>query len=93
LRYVFIDGYKRMAALRQLGKDTVVAEGWPMGEAEAFGQNQQRQTQHKSLPGIGHDNRSIVTRPQRFCLRKESSSGSPSPLACFFRALSRSLGY
>jgi len=34
-RYVVIDGYKRMAALQQLGRDTVEAVVWPMGEAEA----------------------------------------------------------
>ena len=31
-----IDGYKRIAALRQLGRDTVEATVWPMGEAEAL---------------------------------------------------------
>jgi ParB/RepB/Spo0J family partition protein len=34
-RYIVIDGYKRIAALRQLGRDTVEAVIWPMGEAEA----------------------------------------------------------
>ncbi len=34
-RYVVIDGYKRIAALEQLGRDTVEAVVWPMGEAEA----------------------------------------------------------
>jgi ParB/RepB/Spo0J family partition protein len=34
-RYVVIDGYKRITALRQLGRDTVEAVEWPMGEAEA----------------------------------------------------------
>jgi len=33
--YVVIDGYKRMAALEQLGRDTVEAVVWPMGEAAA----------------------------------------------------------
>ena len=31
-----IDGYKRIAALRQLGRDTVEATVWPMSEAEAL---------------------------------------------------------
>ena len=31
-----IDGYKRIAALQQLGRDTVEAVVWPMGEAEAL---------------------------------------------------------
>src|SRR5277367_2085601 len=34
--YLVIDGYKRIAALRQLGRDTVEATIWPMGEAEAL---------------------------------------------------------
>ena len=35
-RYLVIDGYKRIAALQQLGRDTVEAVVWPMGEAEAL---------------------------------------------------------
>lgn len=35
-RYLVIDGYKRLAALRQLGRDTVDAVVWPMSEAEAL---------------------------------------------------------
>jgi ParB/RepB/Spo0J family partition protein len=35
-RYLVIDGYKRIAALRQLGRDTVDATVWPMSEAEAL---------------------------------------------------------
>jgi ParB family transcriptional regulator, chromosome partitioning protein len=34
-RYVVIDGYKRMAALEQLGRDTVEAVVWPLSEAAA----------------------------------------------------------
>lgn len=34
-RYVVIDGYKRIAALEQLGRDTVKAVVWPMSEAAA----------------------------------------------------------
>src|SRR5277367_4612864 len=34
-RYVVIDGYKRIAALEQLGRDTVEAVVWPMSEAGA----------------------------------------------------------
>src|SRR5580698_6592293 len=34
-RYVVIDGYKRITALEQLGRDTVEAVVWPMGEAQA----------------------------------------------------------
>ena len=35
-RYLVIDGHKRIASLRQLGRDTVEAVEWPMGEAEAL---------------------------------------------------------
>src|SRR5450432_3760617 len=34
-RYVVIDGYKRIVALEQLGRDTVEAVAWPMNEAAA----------------------------------------------------------
>jgi len=34
--YLVIDGYKRIAALEQLGHDTVEAVIWPMGECEAL---------------------------------------------------------
>jgi uncharacterized ParB-like nuclease family protein len=34
-RYVVIDGYTRIAALQQLGRDTVEAVVWPMSEAAA----------------------------------------------------------
>ena len=35
-RYLVIDGHKRIAALQQLGRDTVEATIWPMSEAEAL---------------------------------------------------------
>ena len=35
-RYLVIDGYKRIVALQQLGRDTVEAVVWPMSEAEAL---------------------------------------------------------
>jgi ParB family transcriptional regulator, chromosome partitioning protein len=35
-RYLVIDGYKRIAALLQLGRDIVEAVVWPMSEAEAL---------------------------------------------------------
>jgi ParB/RepB/Spo0J family partition protein len=35
-RYLVIDGYKRVAVLRQLGRDTVDATVWEMCEAEAL---------------------------------------------------------
>jgi len=35
-RYLVIDGYQRVAALEQLGRDTVEGVVWPLGEAEAL---------------------------------------------------------
>jgi ParB-like chromosome segregation protein Spo0J len=35
-RYLVIDGHKRVAALEQLGRDTVEATVWAMSEAEAL---------------------------------------------------------
>jgi ParB family chromosome partitioning protein len=35
-RYVVIDGYKRLMALQQLGRDKVEAVVWPMNEGEAI---------------------------------------------------------
>ena len=35
-RYLVIEGYKRIAALEQLGRDTVNATVWTMSEAEAL---------------------------------------------------------
>jgi ParB/RepB/Spo0J family partition protein len=34
--HLVIDGYKRIAALRQLGRDTIEATAWPMNEADAL---------------------------------------------------------
>jgi ParB family chromosome partitioning protein len=48
-RYLVIDGHKRIAALRQLGRDTVEATVWPMGEAEALLLSRsQRMSPHES---------------------------------------------
>jgi ParB family chromosome partitioning protein len=35
-RFLVIDGHKRIAALQQLGRDTVEATVWPMSDAEAL---------------------------------------------------------
>ena len=35
-RYLVIDGYKRIAALEQLGRDTVEAVIWPLNEVQAL---------------------------------------------------------
>jgi ParB family transcriptional regulator, chromosome partitioning protein len=35
-RYLVIDGHKRIAALQQLGRDTLDATVWTMSEAEAL---------------------------------------------------------
>jgi ParB/RepB/Spo0J family partition protein len=48
-RYVVIDGHKRVAALQQLGRDTVEAVIWAMTEAEALVLNRSsRWSQHES---------------------------------------------
>src|ERR1700687_167437 len=47
-RYVVIDGYKRIAALEQLSRDTVEAVIWPMSEAAAV-------VLDRSLPLSGHE--------------------------------------
>src|SRR5690606_5347010 len=38
-RYVLIDGYLRVEALRQLGCDTVQATQWPLSEVDALVQH------------------------------------------------------
>ena len=35
-RYLLMEGHQRVAALEQLGRDTVEATVWPMSEAEAL---------------------------------------------------------
>ena len=35
-RYLVIDGYQRIAALQQLGRDTVEAVAWSLSEVEAL---------------------------------------------------------
>jgi len=48
-RYLVIDGYKRLAALQQLGQDTVEAVVWPMSEAEALVQDRSlRWSEHET---------------------------------------------
>jgi len=53
-RYVVIDGYKRIAALEQLGRDTVEAVVWPMSEAAAVLLDRSlRLTEHESALEVG----------------------------------------
>ncbi len=53
-RYVVIDGYQRIAALQQLGRDTVEAVVWPMSEAEAVLLDRSlRLSEHETRPGGG----------------------------------------
>jgi ParB/RepB/Spo0J family partition protein len=53
-RYVVIDGYKRVAALQQLGRDTVEAVVWPMNEAEAVVLDRSlRLSEHETALEIG----------------------------------------
>jgi ParB family transcriptional regulator, chromosome partitioning protein len=53
-RYVVIDGYKRIAALEQLGRDTVEAVVWPMSEAAAVLLDRSlRLAEHESALEVG----------------------------------------
>jgi len=53
-RYVVIDGYKRMTALEQLGRDTVEAVVWPMSEAAAVLLDRTlRLSEHESALEVG----------------------------------------
>jgi ParB/RepB/Spo0J family partition protein len=53
-RYVVIDGYKRIAALQQLGRDTVEAVVWPMSEAAAVLLDRSlRLSEHESALEVG----------------------------------------
>src|SRR6058998_896015 len=63
-RYVVIDGYKRMAALEQLGRDTVEAEVWPMSEAAAVLLDRSlRLSEHETALEVG---RLLAELEQRF---------------------------
>jgi ParB family transcriptional regulator, chromosome partitioning protein len=53
-RYVVIDGYKRIAALEQLGRDTAEAVVWPMSEAAAVLLDRSlRLSEHESALEVG----------------------------------------
>ena len=53
-RYVVIDGYQRIAALEQLGRDTVEAVVWPMSEAAAvLLDRSQRLSEHETALEMG----------------------------------------
>ena len=53
-RYVVVDGYKRIAALQQLGRDTVEAVVWPMSEAAAVLLDRSlRLSQHETALEVG----------------------------------------
>jgi ParB/RepB/Spo0J family partition protein len=52
--YVVIDGYKRIAALEQLGRDTVEVVVWPMNEAAAvLLDRSMRLTEHETALEVG----------------------------------------
>src|SRR5213594_3257759 len=73
-RYVVIDGYKRMAALEQLGRDTVEAVVWPMSEAAAvlldrslrLSEHETASTAGFALPGASPDSLFHVIDSSRF---------------------------
>ena len=53
-RYIVIDGYKRISALKQLGRDTVEAAVWPMSEAAAVLLDWSlRLPEHETALGVG----------------------------------------
>src|SRR5215470_1418377 len=53
-RFVVIDGYKRVAALEQLGRDTVEAVIWPLSEAAAILLDRSlRLTEHETALEVG----------------------------------------
>src|SRR2546427_12763628 len=53
-RYVVIDGYKRIAALEQLGRDTVEEVIWPMSETAAGVLDRSRRLSvHQSAVEVG----------------------------------------
>jgi len=53
-RYVVIDGYKRITALEQLGRDTVAAVVWPMSEAQAvLLERSLRMSEHETALEVG----------------------------------------
>jgi ParB/RepB/Spo0J family partition protein len=53
-RYVVIDGYKRIAAMEQLGRDTVEVVVWPMKEAAAvFLDRSLRLSEHETALEVG----------------------------------------
>jgi ParB family chromosome partitioning protein len=53
-RYVVIDGYKRIGALEQLGRDTVEAVVWPMSEAAAvLLDRSSRMSEHETALEVG----------------------------------------
>jgi ParB/RepB/Spo0J family partition protein len=63
-RYIVIDGYKRIAALEQLGRDTVEAVVWPMSEAAAVLLDRSlRLSEHESALEVGW---LLVELEQRF---------------------------
>jgi len=53
-RYVVIDGYKRLSALEQLGRDTAEAVVWPMSEAAAVLLDRSlRMSEHETALEVG----------------------------------------
>ena len=83
-RYVVIDGYKRIKALEQPGRDTVEAAVWPMSEAAAVLLDRSLRLPHLDYAGdrlvrdleIGGSNPSApADLPSLlFCPRKSSDS-------------------
>jgi ParB family transcriptional regulator, chromosome partitioning protein len=90
-RYVVIDGDKRVAALQQLGRDTVEAVIWPMTEAEALVLNRSsRWSQQESALEQGwlladlHQGFEKKSKTQVFLGEASESRREPSLDQCLF---------
>src|SRR5881396_2231232 len=81
-RYVVIDGYKRIAALEQLGRDTVEAVVWPRSEAAAVVLDRSlRLSEHETALEVGW---LLAELERRFDygldeLKRRSNSASSQP--------------
>jgi ParB family transcriptional regulator, chromosome partitioning protein len=74
-RYLVIDGHKRVVALQQLGRDTVEAVVWELGEAEALVLNR---TLRMSEPDSAPWWRLCPNRCSSWCAKARS----PRPWPC-----------
>src|ERR1035441_9057489 len=76
-RYLVIDGHKRIAALQQLGRDTVEATVWAMSEAEAL-------LLERSLRPSPQESAGTAFRPRAPLARRGPGRGDSGRLAAFW---------